>query len=69
MIGRHIRAADLGCGTGRTGNWLRARGVERIDEHLPDLRPLYRWIALKPRWTRYRNHPVSFAVAWQNRSP
>ena len=181
------RAADLGCGTGRTGNWLRARGVERIDgvdltpemltaarargiyerleqgdvrstgfetgvydlvttglvdEHLPDLGPLYReaarllrrggvyvlvgyhphfimaagipthfdrgpgqpvaiethvhllsnhviaaraaglslvemreqlvddrWIALKPRWTPYRNHPVSFAVAWQNGSP
>jgi SAM-dependent methyltransferase len=81
------RAADLGCGTGRTGAWLRARGVPRIDgvdltpemleiargrgifdrlheadvrasgfeageydlvttclvdEHLPDLRPLYR---------------------------
>jgi SAM-dependent methyltransferase len=25
------RAADLGCGTGRTGAWLRARGVRRID--------------------------------------
>jgi len=25
------RAADLGCGTGRTGAWLRARGVGRID--------------------------------------
>ena len=176
-------AADLGCGTGRTGAWLRARGVARLDgvdltpemlemarrrkiydrlvqadvgatglaggvydlvttclveEHLADLRPLYReasrllrrdgmyvlvgyhphfimaagmpthydrasgesvaietyvhlvsdhvsaaravelslvemrerlvddsWIALKPRWEPYRNHPVSFAVAWQ----
>ena len=81
------RAADLGCGTGRTGAWLRERGVASIDgvdltpemmevarsrdvydrlieadvtetglaagtydlvvaclmdEHLPDLRPLYR---------------------------
>src|SRR2546427_9729018 len=81
------RAADLGCGTGRPGGWLRARGVARLDgidltpemlavargreiydhlvhadvaatgleggvydlvttclveEHLPDLRPLYR---------------------------
>src|SRR5262245_25662157 len=80
-------AADLGCGTGRTGAWLRRRGVQAIDgvdltpemlavareravyrrlvegdvastgldgsayalviaclvdEHLPDLRPLYR---------------------------
>ena len=25
------RAADLGCGTGRTGGWLRARGVGRLD--------------------------------------
>ncbi|WP_024802289.1 class I SAM-dependent methyltransferase [Nocardia sp. BMG51109] len=25
------RAADLGCGTGRTGAWLRVRGVPRID--------------------------------------
>ena len=24
-------AADLGCGTGRTGAWLRERGVEQID--------------------------------------
>jgi SAM-dependent methyltransferase len=179
------RAADLGCGTGRTGAWLRSRGIARIDgvdltpemlsiargrriydrlveadvaatglesgmydlvttclvdEHLRDLRPLYReaarlcrpggihalvgyhphfimttgipthfdrnpgesvaietcvhlisdhvaaaravglsliemrerlvddrWIALKPRWEPYRNHPVSFAMAWQKR--
>jgi SAM-dependent methyltransferase len=177
------RAADLGCGTGRTGAWLRARGVARIDgidltpemlaiargrgiygrlaqadvaatglegdaydlvttclvdEHLRDLRPLYRevarllrgggvyvligyhphfimtagmpthfdrrpgepvaietyvhllsdhvaaaravglsllemrerlvddrWIILKPGWEQYRNHPVSFAMAWR----
>ncbi len=25
------RAADLGCGTGRTGAWLRARGVAAVD--------------------------------------
>jgi SAM-dependent methyltransferase len=177
------RAADLGCGTGRTGAWLRARGVPRIDgidltpemlavarargiyahlaeadvassglsagaydlvttclvdEHLADLAPLYRevarlarqgglhvlvgyhphfimtagmpthydrrpgepvaietyvhllsdhvaaaraagldlvemrerliddrWVALKPRWEAYRDHPVSFAVVWR----
>ncbi len=177
------RAADLGCGTGRTGAWLLSRGVARIDgidltpemlavargrriydrlaladvaatgldgarydlvttclvdEHLRDLGPLYReaarllraggihvlvgyhphfimtagmpthfdrrpgepvaietyvhllsdhvaaaravglallemrerlvddrWIVLKPGWAQYRNHPVSFAVAWR----
>src|SRR5262245_20434319 len=25
------QAADLGCGTGRTGAWLRARGITRLD--------------------------------------
>ncbi|SIO89170.1 methyltransferase [Nocardiopsis sp. JB363] len=25
------RAADLGCGTGRTGGWLRERGIPRVD--------------------------------------
>ena len=25
------RAADLGCGTGRTGAWLKSRGVQRVD--------------------------------------
>ena len=25
------RAADLGCGTGRTGSWLRAHGVRQVD--------------------------------------
>ncbi len=176
-------AADLGCGTGRTGAWLRehgvltvdgvditpemlavarSKGVYRIlveadatatglndgaydlvivclvDEHLPDLRPLYReagrlakpggslvlvgyhphfimaagmpthftdasgeevaidthvhllsehvsaamqfgwtlaemrerliddaWLALKPKWQRLRDHPISFALVWR----
>ena len=177
------RAADLGCGTGRTGAWLRRHGVpavdgvdltpemldkarERgahdsltegdvratglpggaydlvisslIDEHLPDLRPYYqetwrlaapgaacvvvafhphfimtsgmpthftsesgesiaiathvhllsdhvtaglaagwrlaemregvvdeRWLAVKPKWEKFRNHPVSAALVWR----
>jgi SAM-dependent methyltransferase len=176
-------AADLACGTGRTGTWLRqhgvaeidgidltpemlaqaqARGVFRslsegdvgatgldaeaydvataslVDEHLADLHPLYReafrlvrpggffvlvgyhpqfimisgmpthftnaageniaidthlhllsdhvsaalaagwtlremkeqliedqWVALKPKWERFRHHPIAFAFAWQ----
>jgi predicted TPR repeat methyltransferase len=28
---RAARAADLACGTGRIGCWLRARGAERLD--------------------------------------
>ena len=178
------RAADLGCGTGRTGEWLAARGVGEIDgvdlspamleaarargvfaslregdavdtgldsgayglvtcclvdEHLADLRPLYaeaarllrpggtfvlvgihphfviaagmpthfddaesgdplaiethvhllgdqvaagrgaglaltelrerviddEWVALKPKWERFRGHPISFAAVWE----
>jgi SAM-dependent methyltransferase len=177
------RAADLGCGTGRTGAWLKARGVGEIDgidlspgmleaagdrsvyaslresevgdtglgsgaydlavsclvdEHLVDLRPFYgeaarlvrpggrfvlvgfhphfiiasgmpthfdddesgeslaiethvhllsdhvaaglgagltlaalherviddEWVALKPKWERFRHHPISFALVW-----
>jgi SAM-dependent methyltransferase len=180
-------AADLGCGTGRTGVWLNQRGVREIDgvdltpemlalaagkgvyrrleeanivatplqsnrydlavaclidEHLPDLTPLYReaarltgekglmvllgyhphfimasgmpthfnsrsgeplaiethihllsdhvsaatgsgwvlremkerliddvWLALKPKWERLRNHPISFAMVWEKGQP
>jgi SAM-dependent methyltransferase len=177
------RVADLGCGTGRTGAWLAARGVGEVDgvdlspgmleaarargvyaslregevgdtglaggaydlvvsclvdEHLADLRPLYaeaarllgpggrfvlvgfhphfivasgmpthfddaesgeslaiethvhllsdhvvaglgaglavaalherviddEWVALKPKWERFRHHPISFAFVW-----
>jgi SAM-dependent methyltransferase len=182
------RVADLGCGTGRTGVWLKARGVGEIDgvdlspemleaarargvygslregevadtglaggaydlvvsclvdEHLPDLRPLYgeaarlaraggrfvivgfhphfiiasgmpthfedpesgeslaiethvhllsdhvaaglgagltltalherivddEWVALKPKWERFRHHPISFAFVWTQGNP
>ncbi|GAA4858471.1 hypothetical protein GCM10025787_48730 [Saccharopolyspora rosea] len=180
------RAADLGCGTGRTGAWLRGRGVPAVDgvdltpemlelarrrgdhdrlvtadvtdtglpesaydlvisslvdEHLPDLHPLYReaarlaapgaafvlvtfhphfimtagmpthytrgsgepvaidthvhlisdhvaaglaagwrlvelhegviddaWLAVKPKWERFRNHPISAAYVWRKDS-
>ena len=24
-----------------------------------------RWIAVKPKWERYRHHPVSVAYAWR----
>lgn len=183
---RTARAIDLGCGTGRTGEWLHQHGVSSIDgvdltpemlavarrrethdrllesdvrhtdlaantydlavaslidEHMSDLRPLYReawriaapeatlvlvafhphfimltgmpthydnevgepiaittnvhllshhvqaaieagwqlaemreavvddeWIAAKPKWERYRNHPVSVAYVWQKRA-
>lgn len=179
----HIEeAADLGCGTGRTGAWLkqqgvasldgvdltaemlegaRARGIYRrlflgdiretplqagaydlvtvdlVDEHLPEVRPLYQecariahsngylvlvgyhpfflmggmpthfnrapgepvaiqtyvhllsdhvqaalaagwsllemhealiddeWISMKPKWSQYRNRPISFAMVWR----
>ncbi|MBS1676610.1 MAG: class I SAM-dependent methyltransferase [Actinobacteria bacterium] len=182
------RAADLGCGTGRTGAWLKGRGVGEVDgvdlspgmleaagargvyaslregevgdtgleagaydlvvsclvdEHLADLCPLYaeaarlarpggrfvlvgfhphfiitsgmpthfddafsgesvaiethvhllseqvaaglaagftlaalherlvddEWVALKPRWERFRHHPISFAFVWDAPGP
>ena len=27
------------------------------------------WIAKKPKWQRYRSHPVSFAMAAEHRPP
>jgi SAM-dependent methyltransferase len=41
----------------------RAMGLSLIEMHerlIDD-----RWIVLKPRWEQYRNHPVSFAMAWR----
>ena len=46
------RAADLGCGTGRTGEMR--EGV--VDD---------RWLAVKPKWDHLRHHPVSAAFAWR----
>lgn len=27
------------------------------------------WIAAKPKWAQYRNHPVTFAMVWQKTEP
>jgi hypothetical protein len=27
------------------------------------------WLAKKPKWERYRLHPVSFAMIWRKRVP
>jgi SAM-dependent methyltransferase len=27
------------------------------------------WLAKKPKWQRYRSHPVSFAMVWRKRAP
>jgi SAM-dependent methyltransferase len=27
------------------------------------------WIAKKPKWQRYRSHPMSFAMVWRKRAP
>src|SRR5437762_8629315 len=39
------RAADLGCGTGRTGAWLAAHGVRRIDRKSTRLNSSHRCIS------------------------
>ena len=51
------RAADLGCGTGRAGAWLKRHGVRAIDGE--------RWLELKPKWERFRGHPVAMVLAWR----
>ena len=50
MLSEHVQAAH------RTG-WTLAE----MDEGLVD----DAWIAKKPKWERYRFHPVSFAVVWR----
>jgi hypothetical protein len=27
-----------------------------------------RWLALKPKWERYRGHPIAFAFVWRKPS-
>ena len=77
------RAADLGCGTGRTGAWLRGKGVTSIETYIHLLSEHVTaglqagwalvemkeqviddtWLALKPKWERFRHHPISVAFA------
>ena len=64
------RAADLGCGTGRTGAWLRDHVTAGLEAgwRLAELREGVvdeRWIELKPKWEQYRGHAVSMAFAWR----
>jgi hypothetical protein len=50
LLSDHVAAA-LGAG------WRLAEMHERIIDDA--------WIALKPKWARFRGHPVSFVFAWQ----
>ena len=66
---------DLACGTGRTAEWLKARGVATIDgidltsEMLERARAkrLYRSLTLrlKPKWAPLGNYPVNFGYVWE----
>jgi len=50
LLSDHFKAARR-CG------WA----LVEMDEGLVD----EEWLAKKPKWTRYRNHPVSFAMVWR----
>jgi SAM-dependent methyltransferase len=52
LFSEHVQAAH------RTG-WM----LVEMDEGLVD----DAWIAKKPKWERYRSHPVSFAMVWRAR--
>ncbi len=54
LLSEHV-AAGLGAGLALTG--LHERVVD--DE----------WVALKPKWERFRGHPISFAVVWASPGP
>ena len=54
LFSDHVRAA-------RRAGWT----LSEMDEGVVD----DAWIAKKPKWARYRFHPVSFAIVWRKRPP
>jgi hypothetical protein len=50
LLSDHFKAA-------RQAGW----GLLEMDEGLVD----QAWLAKKPKWAKYRNHPVSFAMVWR----
>jgi SAM-dependent methyltransferase len=52
LLSDHVKAAHRAC-------WVLAE----MDEGVVD----DAWIAKKPKWERYRSHPVSFAMVWAKR--
>jgi hypothetical protein len=54
LLSDHTKAAH------RAG-WMLAEMDEGVVDEV--------WIAKKPRWERYRFHPVSFAMVWRKRAP
>ena len=50
LLSDHVAAA-VGAG------WSLAEMHERVIDEA--------WIALKPKWARFRQHPISFAFVWQ----
>jgi hypothetical protein len=52
LVSDHVTAARA------AGLWLLEMRERLVDDS---------WITLKPGWARFRNHPVSFATAWQKR--
>ena len=53
LFSDHVKAAHA-------AGWALAE----MDEGLVD----DAWIAKKPKWERYRHHPVSFALVWRTRA-
>ena len=54
LLSDHAKAA-------RAAGWMLAE----MDEGVVD----DAWIAKKPKWQRYRSHPVSFAMVWRMGAP
>jgi SAM-dependent methyltransferase len=50
LLSEHVTAA-LAAG------WTLREMKEQVIDHA--------WLALKPKWERYRNHPIAFAFGWQ----
>jgi hypothetical protein len=54
LLSDHVTAAV-------SSGWLLREMKERLIDDA--------WVALKPKWERFRHYPISFAMVWQKRSP
>jgi SAM-dependent methyltransferase len=54
LVSEHVRA-------GLTAGWTLVEMAERIIDDS--------WVALKPKWTAFRDQPVALALVWRKRAP
>ena len=56
-IETHVHLLSEHVGAGLAAGWSLLEFHERVADET--------WLALKPKWRRFKGHPVSFALAWR----